>query len=182
MPDDPRYPGKRAFAAVHRVWSLFSRSRAKGAYPSKLGARLNVISRRRNEPPTRIHAASTGFLENNRASARLPYRCRARVPRGRTLQWCDALITTPTPFGFNTPSMAFCDLRRQAFPYLKTPGLGLKDPSELRHANDPTIRQIRNPGTTNNRRNVMFAVAGKRNAAKRNHFVISVSFFARLEK
>ena len=69
------------------------------------------------------------------------------------------------------------NLGSQAFLDLQPFRVNLYNTRKFGDAHDASIRNISDPGTANNRRNVMFAMAFKRNAPQDHHFIIAVSLF-----
>src|SRR5271166_1567155 len=74
------------------------------------------------------------------------------------------------------------DLRRQAFLDLQPLGINLNDARKLGNTYHAAIRHIGDPGTTNDRRNVMFAMTFERNTAENDHLVIAVRLLEGLLK
>ena len=74
------------------------------------------------------------------------------------------------------------DLRRQAFLDLQPLGINLYDPRKLGYTYHAAIRHIGDPGTTDDRRNVMFAMTFERNTAENDHLVIAVGLLEGLLK
>src|SRR5271166_148597 len=74
------------------------------------------------------------------------------------------------------------DLRRQAFLDLQPLGINLNDARKLGDTYHAAIRHVGNPGTANDRRNVMFAMTFERNTAENDHLVIAVRLLEGLLK
>jgi hypothetical protein len=69
------------------------------------------------------------------------------------------------------------DLRRHLFLNLQAPGVGLHHPGEFADANHAPARDVRHPSLTDDRGQVMLAMALEADATEHDHFVIAFDFF-----
>jgi hypothetical protein len=91
------------------------------------------------------------------------------------MQWCVAFMMTPTPWGLRTSSIAG-NLRRHFFLNLEALGMGIDHLRELADADDTATRNIGHPRPSDDRRQVMFAIALEADAPQPDHLVIAFDF------